>query len=159
MLLALRAFKTRRRQSVSSIETSSDSTMPPCHIWQSLDRLSFCENAILLDLKSHSQGKPIKTCANQIDYDIASDSDLSSQIIRDFLDDFALVVSGSGGKENVSAACMESNDQEGIILLRVARNEGVSEDMILDLRRVLRAITQNIPVGLFKSSLAVLVSY
>jgi hypothetical protein len=49
--------------------------MAPCHIWQSLSRLSFCENAILLDLKSRSQGKPIKTCAYEVDYKLASDSD------------------------------------------------------------------------------------
>jgi hypothetical protein len=54
-------------------------------------------------------------------------------MIRDFLDDFALVVSGNGGKDNVSAACMEVSDQGRAILLRVSRNEGVNEPMILDL--------------------------
>jgi hypothetical protein len=46
-------------------------------------------------------------------------------MIRDFLDDFALVVSGNGGKDNVSAACVEVSDQGRANLLRVSRNEGV----------------------------------
>ena len=130
----------------------SDGVMHPCHIWQNLDRLSFCENAILLDLKSHSQGKPIKMRASQICCDIAPDSNLPRQMICDFLDDFALVVSGNGGKDNVSAACMEIDDQGGTIVLRVARNEGLDEQMMGELRRILQAMTQNIPAGLFNSS-------
>jgi hypothetical protein len=38
-------------------------------------------------------------------------------MIRDFLDDFALVVSGNGGKDNVSAACMEVSDQGTRVLM------------------------------------------
>jgi hypothetical protein len=57
----------------------------------------------------------------------ASDRDLSSQMIRDFLDDFTLVVPGNGGKNNVSAACMEVSDRGGAILLCVSRNESVNE--------------------------------
>jgi hypothetical protein len=46
-------------------------------------------------------------CAYKVELKLASSSDLSSQMIRGLFDDFALVVSGNGGKDNVSAACIE----------------------------------------------------
>jgi len=34
--------------------------MTICQVWQGIDRLSFFENAILLELKYRSQGTPVK---------------------------------------------------------------------------------------------------
>jgi hypothetical protein len=61
-------------------------------------------------------------------------------------------VSRNGGKDNVSAACMEVSDQGRAILLRVSRNEGVNEPMILDLKPILQVMTQNTSAGMFKFS-------
>ena len=41
----------------------------------------------------------------------------------DFLDDFALVASGSGGSKNVTATCLEFNAEYQTYTIRVARNE------------------------------------
>ncbi|KAI4218905.1 MAG: hypothetical protein L6R40_008746, partial [Gallowayella cf. fulva] len=45
------------------------------------------------------------------------------QITPGFLDDFALVASGPGGPNNVTAACLELNAESQIYTVRVARNE------------------------------------
>jgi hypothetical protein len=122
--------------------------MHPCCVWRGLDRLAFCENAILLELKARSQGSSTKVSARQDDSDLHSEDDLSRQMICNFLDDFALVMSGAGGKNNVSAVCMEADDQDQIITLRVARNEGVDDQALLELNRIARLMTTSIPNGL-----------
>jgi len=121
--------------------------MHPCFVWRDLDRLAFCENAILLEIKTRSQGNLTKVCARQDDSDPHSKDDLSRQMICNFLDDFALVASGAGGKNNVSAVCMEAGDQDQIITLRVARNESVDDQMLLELNRITRLMTTGIPNG------------
>jgi hypothetical protein len=121
-----------------------------CDVWQSLDKVSFLENAILLEMKSRSQGRPMKMCTGQVHRDLPSCNDIPNQTIRDFLDDFALVVSGNGGKDNVSAVSAEISGQEQTMVLRVARNEGINEQMLDDLRRTLRIMTKSIPTGVFK---------
>jgi len=89
-----------------------------CQVWQGIDRLSFFENAILLELKYRSQGQPVKMRTPSIER-----KDLLGQESQDFLDDFALVASGPGRPDNVSAACMDiSEDDDQILVLRVARN-------------------------------------
>ena len=60
---------------------------------------------------------------------------------RAFLDDFALMTVGSGGPKNVSAACMELNKEGDLALVvRVARNEGVSDDMFHNLRSTINEV-------------------
>ena len=74
--------------------------------------------------------------------------DLLGQESRDFLDDFALVVSRSGGPDNISAACMEiSENDDQILVLRVARNGGMSDEMLCLLRGTIRSIIENITAG------------
>ena len=96
--------------------------MLPCQIWKSINRLSFFENAILLETRSRSQGKPIQSSNTQEDHDTLCEPVLSRQTIQCLLDDFALLVSGAGGKDNVCAVCLEVNEQHKDLVLRVARN-------------------------------------
>ena len=117
--------------------------MTCCQVWQGIDRLSFFENAILLELKYRSQGHPIKMRSPSI-----GRKDPLGQESRDFLDDFALVASGSGGPDNVSAACMEiSENDDQILVLRVARNGGMNDEMLCCLRGTIRSIIENITAG------------
>jgi hypothetical protein len=97
--------------------------MLPHSIWKDLDRLPFYENAILLEINARSQGKSTRTGSREDDPSILPGEHLSAQMVRDLIDDFALVVAGNGGKDNVSAVCMEIHDEEQIVVLRVARNE------------------------------------
>lgn len=122
--------------------------MPSYSVWQGLDRLSFCENAILLELKARSQGTSTRATFRQDDGDVLPGGDLSRQMVRDFLDDFALVAAGNGGKDNVSAACMEIPDQDQIVVLRVAKNEGLDERTRLGLNIIAQLMTKSISSGL-----------
>lgn len=45
------------------------------------------------------------------------------QMTPGFLDDFALVASGPGGPDNVTAACLELNAESQTYTVRVAKNE------------------------------------
>ena len=93
-------------------------------VWQRVDRLTFHENAILLDVKVRSQGTPSRSAIRNYDH-VGSQDGLTPQLICDVLDDFALVVSGNGGKDNVSAAGMEYDEELGTITFRVSSNDGV----------------------------------
>lgn len=114
-----------------------------CQVWQGIDRLSFFENAILLELKYRSQGTPVKMHAPSIER-----NDPLDQESRDFLDDFALVASGPGGPDNVSAACMEISEKDDqVLVLRVARNGGINNEIICRLRDTIRSMVENITAG------------
>jgi hypothetical protein len=93
-------------------------------IWQGINRLAFHENAILPDVRLRSQGVPIRSAVLNDDHAESHDG-LSPQLIRNVLDDFALVLSGHGGKDNVSTVCMENNEELRIITLRVSSNDGI----------------------------------
>jgi hypothetical protein len=127
--------------------------MPPHLVWQDLDRLSFCENAILLETKARSQGTSTREVSSQDNQDFLPSDDLSRQMVRDFLDDFALVAAGNGGKDNVSAACMEICNLEQIVVLRVAKNEGLDERTLLGLDIIAQLMTKSPSTGLFTSCL------
>jgi len=117
--------------------------MTCCQVWQGIDRLSFFENAILLELKYRSQGQPVK-----MHFPTIERKDSLGQESRDFLDDFALVASGPGGPDNVSAACMEiSEKNDHILVLRVARNGGINDEMLCRLRGTIRNIIEIITAG------------
>jgi hypothetical protein len=126
--------------------------MLPHSVWQGLDRLSFGENAILLEIKARSQGISTRATFRQDDHDFLPGGDLPRQMLRDFLDDFALVAAGNGGKDNVSAACLEIKDQDEIILLRVAKNEGLDERTQLGMNLIAQLMTKSISTGLSKFS-------
>lgn len=118
-------------------------------VWKGIDRLSFFENAILLELKYRSQGKPVKMRSPSI-----KSKDPLGQESRDFLDDFALVASGPGGPDNVSAACMEISERDDQdLVLRVARNGGINDDMLCRLKGIIRSVIENISSGLSDLSL------
>lgn len=122
--------------------------MPRYSVWQGLDRLSFCENAILLELKARSQGTATRANFRPDDEEVLRVGDLSRQMVRDFLDDFALVAAGNGGKDNVSATCMEVRDQDQVVVLRVAKNEGLDEQTRLSLNDIAQLMIKGITAGL-----------
>jgi hypothetical protein len=110
-------------------------------VWQGVDRLAFHENAILLDVKVRSQGDPSRSAIRNHGH-VESQDGLTPQLICGVLDDFALVVSGNGGKDNVSAACMECDEELGTITLRISSNDGVEEPKLASLQGLLRLITK-----------------
>ena len=116
-------------------------------VWQGIDRLAFHENAILLDVRLRSQGVPIKSALPNDD-DIQSDDDPSPQLIRNVLDDVALVLSGHGGKDNVSAVCMENDEERHTITLRVSSNDGIDEQKLGDLEGLLQLVTKTLGTGM-----------
>ena len=117
--------------------------MTSCQVWKGIDRLSFFENAILLELKYRSQGKPVKMYSPSIERE-----DPMDQERRNFLDDFALVVSGPGGPDNVSAACIEISERDDQnLVLRVARNGGLNDEMLCRLKDTIRSMIKNINSG------------
>lgn len=110
--------------------------MPATGAWRDLDRLAFCENAILLHLTSKSRG--VMTTASRSAGELVQSQTLYDQLCEVFLDDVALVVAGDGGKDNVAAACLETNPaQPGRLFIRIARNDGVSERACQHLRALL----------------------
>ena len=116
-------------------------------VWQGIDRLAFHENAILLDVRLRSQGAPIRSTAFYDDQ-IQSDEDLSPQLIRNVLDDLALVLAGQGGKDNVSAISMENDPDLHIITLRVSSNDGINEQKLADFEGLLQLVTRKFRTGL-----------
>jgi len=124
--------------------------MLQCYVWEGLDRLCFFENAILLDVNSQTQGQPIKRGVVQSDANTAiSGSQFSNQLFQNFLDDFALVVAGAGGKDNVSAVCMDVDEPNRTFILRLSRNEGLDDETLLHLRRILQLMIQSLPTSSF----------
>jgi hypothetical protein len=119
-----------------------------CDIWQGLDRLSFCENAILLDIKNLQQGEPFLTRTTKEGHDLIDGTGLPSQLVCNFLDDFALAVAGSGGKDNVSAVFAEFREDEKALTIYVARNEGLDEPRLESLRQLLGMIMARVSRGL-----------
>ncbi|KAK5074495.1 hypothetical protein LTR70_010225 [Exophiala xenobiotica] len=104
-------------------------------VWQGLDRLAFCENAILLELKNKSQG-PIITPSKAKRQHPEPGSD-GHQHSDAFLDDIALIASADGGRDNVAAACLERDVHEPSgLIVRIARNEGLNEDLRTDLQEI-----------------------
>jgi hypothetical protein len=61
----------------------------------------------------------------------------------------SLFVSEAGGKENVCAVCLEVNKQHKSLVLRVARNEGLSSQVIHDLNRFVQVMIRDTPIYLF----------
>ncbi|KAK5082570.1 hypothetical protein LTS08_008835 [Lithohypha guttulata] len=88
---------------------------PTLSLWQGLDRLAFCENAILLELKDMSQG-PIITSRKDKETQCKLGS-FNDRLTESFLDDMALLAAGPG--------------------VRVARNEGFGGTACNDLQEVI----------------------
>ena len=93
-------------------------------VWQGIDRLAFHENAILLDVRLRSQGDPTRSAIDTHNH-AGSQDGLTPQLICNILDEFALLVSASGGKDNVSAACMEYDKDLRTVTFRISSNDGI----------------------------------
>ena len=109
-------------------------SMPVISVWHNLDRLAFCEHAILLHLVCKSRGL-MTTVSRIARVQAQSPQDGLSEM---FLDDVALVVAGDGGKDNVAAACLETDPvQPGRLFIRIARNDGVGRDICRNLQAII----------------------
>ena len=113
-------------------------------VWAGIDRSAFFENAILLELKHRSQGDHVKMqMANASARDNPKPSPVYPYEVRDLLDDISLVASGSGGAHNVSAACLEvADDEQRLIVIRMASNAGMNEEILQDIRQILDEIIE-----------------
>ena len=119
--------------------------------WDGIDRQSFFENAILLsDMKHRSQGHPVKMRNRQPDAgsNPTDQVDTLLQMTPDFLDDFTLVASGRGGPDDVTAACLELSDEGQTHILRMARNDGRSGDILEGVRDIITTIFNGFSTGL-----------
>ena len=117
-----------------------------CHVKRGLDCHTFFKNTKLLsDLKHHSQGHSIKTstCEAATSFVAHDHESVLQQMILSLLNDFALVASGPGGANNVTAACLELQDESQTYTLRVAKNKS-SDQRTLD---GLTAMTNSISVS------------
>ena len=108
-----------------------------CEPWQGLNRRAFHENAILLDCKQRSQGRLLKPSDLVVPVHHQQTPYLSveSNILRDFLNDVALVASGAGGKDKVVAVCLE--DHGDVATLRLAANESLDSGTLQDMEDIL----------------------
>lgn len=117
------------------------------NVWQGIDRVAFHENAILLDVKLRSLGNPIKPTIYD-DPQVEPKDGLTPQHVRNILDDLALVASGDGGSDNVSAVCMEHDESLGTSTFRMSSNEGVTQQKLGDLRRLLELTMETLESGI-----------
>jgi hypothetical protein len=120
------------------------------NVWQGVDRRSFFKNAILLEIKNRCQGPSINSQSRR-DSGVGifrDDVQNGVQGARAFLDDLALLSSSDGGAANVSAVCMEIDDDSQVITLRVARNEGPDEKILGHLRCLISTVIENKTLGL-----------
>lgn len=101
--------------------------------------MAFFENAIFLEIKRRSQGKCVKMdMSNANALRSPAPKSIYPYPVRDLLDDIALVASGSGGADNVTAACLEIHDQKDrTMVLRLARNAGAGEGLLNQLNSLL----------------------
>jgi hypothetical protein len=72
-------------------------------------------------------------------------------MVRDFLDDFALIAAGNGGKDHVSATCMEIRDQDQTVVLRVAKNKGLDEQALRGLNDIAQLMVKAVSTGLWRA--------
>lgn len=119
------------------------------NVWHGIDRVAFFENAILLELKRRSQGTSAKMAMSNTR---ALHEDARNKIyphsVRDLLDDIALVASGNGGADNVTAACLEISDtHDRSLILRLAMNAGVNTGALQHINVLLQEPRQNDPIG------------
>lgn len=100
---------------------------PATSLWRGINRLEFHENAILLELKDKSQGAMTTSKKNE----------KPNQYSERLLDDIALIASGGGGPDNVTAVCLEKAvGQPPGFVIRIARNEGLEEGTRQQLQRI-----------------------
>lgn len=97
----------------------------------------FVVQTALLRLIDPVRGKPTRTALDE-----NPDTDISGgqQLKQKFLDSFALICStSSSGAETASAVCLEQHSPAGTVL-RVARNRGLTPEVLTGLERVLQIL-------------------
>jgi len=76
-------------------------------------------------------------------YASSNPTDQADQLLRmtpDFLNDFALVASGPGGPDYVTATCLELSDDGQTHMLRVARNSGGHNDVLVGMKDIITTV-------------------
>ena len=124
--------------------------MLPCSVWHGIDRQSFFENTILLsDEKYRSQGRPLKVKSEQLDAKSTPADEVGRllQMTPVFLNDFALIASGRGGPDNVTATCLEVSDDGYTHTLRVARNGGDSNGALEAMNDIIAVAEEGASTG------------
>ena len=124
--------------------------MISCSVWNGIDRRSFFEDAILLsDEKYRSQGHPLKLPNRKQDASSypTDQADQLLQMTPDFLNDLALVASGRGGPDNVTATCLELSDDGQKHTLRVARNGGGHDDFLAGMKDIITTVGKESVTG------------
>ncbi|SPO02546.1 uncharacterized protein DNG_05219 [Cephalotrichum gorgonifer] len=102
------------------------------------DRRRFVIHAALLRLIEPVRGDPTRT---PLDDDPKGDLLGGQQLKQKFLDSFALICSTSGsGAETASAVCLEQHEPAARAILRVARNHGLTREVLSGLEGVLRIL-------------------
>jgi hypothetical protein len=101
------------------------------------DLKRFVVVSVLLYMIDPVRGKPTRT---SLDENPDGDTSGGRQLQQKFLDSFALICStSSSGAETASAVCLEEHDPAGAIL-RVARNRGLTQKDLADLKKVLQIL-------------------
>ncbi len=102
------------------------------------DRKRFVVHSALLSLIDPVRGEPTRTPLDENpDVDISG----GQQLKKKFLDSFALICSTSkSGAETASAVCLEEHAPAGPALLRVARNRGLTPEVLTGLEKVLQIL-------------------
>lgn len=127
------------------------SDMFSCSVWDDIDRRSFFENAILLShLKYRSQGHPLRMRNRHLDptSNQPGQADKFLRMTSDFLNDFALVASGPGGADNVTATCLELSADGQTHTLRMARNSKSSKDTFEGMEDIITTMFEELSTGL-----------
>ena len=123
--------------------------MYTCKVWEGLDRLAFYEHAIILEAKYRSQGKLKKNRIISTSVKLPSQIELPNHLLRNFLDDIALIVAASGGKDNVSAVCIETAKITKTYTLRIARNNGISSETVGSIKDIIDLMMGATAAGTF----------
>lgn len=119
--------------------------MPFLSVWDNIDKVAFCENAILLGMKSRAQEQRCRANEDLTVDHTALEGSFYPYSTSGLLDDLALVAAGPGGGENVTAACLEvrnNGKEERDLVVRVARNAGNTEMVVRYLKSILDAAAQ-----------------
>ena len=102
------------------------------------DLKGFVVHSALLSLIDPVRGEPTRT---PLDEDPSGDISGGQQLKIKFLDSFALICStSSSGAETASAVCLEENAPARAALLRVARNRGLTTEVLSGLEKVLQIL-------------------
>jgi hypothetical protein len=91
----------------------------------------FVQSAVLLRMLDPVRGEPTVYGLDQDPHEIGTERE--RQLKRKFLDSFALISATKKDGKTVSAACLEEGALQGTVV-RLARNSGVGEDDLKQLR-------------------------